>query len=217
MRTIAIIAQKGGAGKTTLAINLACAAQANDQAAAVVDLDPQQSAQSWFDHRGEDTPTVVSAQPKRLEAVLEAAAKDDIALTILDTAPAAETSALEAARRADLVLIPCRPGVLDLRAIATTIDTARLAHTPAVGLINTTPAQGSLGHEAAEAIAGYGLEVTPVRIGHRAAFMHALTASQSVLEWEPKSKAASEVLALYEWLCQHDSMTTHKHDSKVSA
>jgi len=216
MQTIAIIAQKGGAGKTTLALNLACAAEDQDRPAAVIDLDPQQSAQSWFDHREEATPSVVSAQPKRLEAVLEAAAQDEIGLTIFDTAPAAETSALEAARCADLVLIPCRPGVLDLRAIETTIDTAELAGKPAIGVINAAPAQGSLGNEAAGAIEAYGISVAPARLGHRAAFVHSLTASQSVLEWEPNGKATMEVRRLYDWLSQHDSMQTSKH-GKVTA
>lgn len=216
MQTIAIIAQKGGAGKTTLALNLASAVEGCGRPAAVIDLDPQQSALSWADHRESDTPTVVSAQPKRLDAVLKAAQEDEIALTIIDTAPAAETSALEAARHADLVLIPCRPGVLDLRAIATTIDSARLAKTPAIGLINAAPPQGSLGDEAAEAIEGYGIEVAPVRLGHRVAFVHALTVSQSVLEWEPNGKAAQEIRQLHDWLCHHANMAATQHD-KVTA
>lgn len=206
MKTIAVVAQKGGAGKTTLALNLACAAEAIGQSAAVVDLDPQQSAQSWYDLREQDSPTVVSAQPKRLKAILDAAAQDNIDTVILDTAPAAETSALEASRCADLVIIPCRPGVLDLRAIATTVDTAKLAKTVSVGVINAAPAQGSLGDEAAAAIEAYGVQVSPDRIGHRAAFVHATTASQSVVEWEPNGKAANEVRNLYKWICNHDSM-----------
>jgi chromosome partitioning protein len=66
MKTIAIISQKGGAGKTTLALNLAVAANEGGKTVAIIDLDPQASAASWKDLRSEEQPAVVSAQPARL-------------------------------------------------------------------------------------------------------------------------------------------------------
>jgi hypothetical protein len=73
MKTIAIISQKGGAGKTTLSVHLATAASASGHSAAIVDLDPQGTAASWGDRRQADAPEVVSGQAARLAVLIEAA------------------------------------------------------------------------------------------------------------------------------------------------
>ena len=70
MTTIAILSQKGGAGKTTLAINLAGAAEAAGHQVVIIDLDPQASAKAWYDRRGKEHPVVVSAQAAALAEVL---------------------------------------------------------------------------------------------------------------------------------------------------
>jgi chromosome partitioning protein len=199
MKTVAIISQKGGAGKTTLAVHLAVAAELSGKSCVIVDLDPQASATSWKDLRSSETPVVVSAQAARLPHVLKGAADHGAALAIIDTAPQVESSALAAARHADLVLIPCRPAVFDLNAIGVTIELAKLAKANACVVLNAVPSRGDLWEQAAAVVAGYGMEVAPVTIGHRAAFMHALTAGQTAQEYEPDGKAAQEVFELYAW------------------
>lgn len=207
MKTVAILSQKGGAGKTTLAVNLAVAAAAATKGrAAVIDLDPQASAAGWGDSRTDETPAIVSAQASRLAQVLEAAKENGARLVLLDTAPHSESAALAAARAADFVLIPCRPAILDLRAIGGTIDLARLAGVKAAVVLNSVPPRGALADEAAEAIAGYGVEVVPVRVGQRAAFQHAITLGQGAQEFEPGGKAAEEIKALYKWVCKQIAM-----------
>jgi chromosome partitioning protein len=202
MKTIAIISQKGGAGKTTLALHLAVAAEQAGQPAAVIDLDPQASATGWGDHRGRDKPAVASSQAARLDQVLGAAHKAGAALALIDTSPHSENTALAAARAADLILIPCRPAILDLRAINSTIDLAKLAARPAVVVLNSVPPRGSLGEDADSAIGVYGIEVCPVRIGQRAVFIHALTEGLTALEYEPEGKGAREIRQLYKWMCR---------------
>jgi chromosome partitioning protein len=206
MKVIAILSQKGGAGKTTLALHLAVAAEQNGQQTAVIDLDPQASAANWSDSRTADTPAVVSAQASRLTQVLDAARNAGADLAIIDTAPHSESSALAAARAADLILIPCRPSILDLRAIGSTIDLAKLAKKPAVVVLNTVPPRGSLADDAAQAVAGYDIEVAPIHIGSRAAFLHSLTAGLTAQEYEPSGKAAEEITQLYKWACKHVGM-----------
>src|SRR4051812_22811565 len=105
MKTAAVISQKGGAGKTTIAVHLAVAAERGGRSAAIIDLDPQASATTWKDLRQADTPPVVSSQPARLANVLATAAKHGAELVIIDTAPHSETAALTAARAADLIMI----------------------------------------------------------------------------------------------------------------
>ena len=200
MKIVAVISQKGGAGKTTLAVNLAVAAERRDVPTVVIDLDPQASAKTWHDIRaGKEAPVVVSAQASRLAEVVEIARANGAELVIIDTAPHSESAALGAARAADLVLIPCRPAILDLKAIGSSGDLVALAKKPAAVVLNAVPHQGKLAEEAEEAVRGYGLAVAPVKLTQRAAYVHSLTLGQAAQEFEPEGKAALEIGELYEW------------------
>ncbi len=218
MKTLSIISQKGGAGKTTLALNLASAAEASGHSCVVIDLDPQASATYWREKRiekgGREEPVVISVQASRLDDALGTARKHGAALCIIDTAPQSETAALAAARSADLILIPCRPGILDLRAISTTVDLAQLAKKPAWVVLNAVPPRGRLADQAAEAIAPYGLTVAAVRISQRAAFGHSLTAAQTAVEFEPDGVAAQEIRALYTLACKAVGIATRMKATK---
>ena len=201
VRTITVLSQKGGAGKTTLALNLAVAAERAGKSAAIIDLDPQASAALWGDAREAGTPAVVSAQAARLSQILTAAEENGAELVVIDTAPHSENSALSAARVSDLCLIPCRPAVLDLRAIGTSIDLVRLAKKDMAVVLNATPPQGHLADEAAEVVESYGVPLAPVRLVQRIAYVHAITAGKAVQEYEPKGRAANEIATLYTWIC----------------
>ena len=199
MLIVAVISQKGGAGKTTLATNLAVAAELAGQSTLVVDLDSQASATSWADSREADTPVVVSAQGARLEEVLATARDHGAALCLIDTAPHAESPALAAARAADIVLIPCRASAYDIRAVAASKDIAELARTPAAAVLSGIPPLGALADDAHDVLTSHGLTPAPVRIGQRTAFVHSATAGLGVQEYEPRGKAAREITRLYEW------------------
>jgi chromosome partitioning protein len=213
MKTIAVLSQKGGTGKTTLALHLAVAAEAAGHIAVVIDLDPQSSAGEWGDSRQAENPSVVIAHAPRLLSILQAAAANGATLAILDTAPHSQGDALAAAQAADAVLIPCRPGILDLRAIKATVQIVRLANKPAAVVLNACPPQGRvLADEAAEAVRGYDVEVAPVRLTQRAAFTHALAGGQTAQEYEPDGKAAEEIRQIYVWACQFVGMPTCPHE-----
>ena len=202
MRKIAILSQKGGAGKTTLAVHLAVAAEFDGKSTAVIDLDPQASASDWGDSRDDETPVVVSGQSARLSNMLGVAEEAGADLVIIDTAPHSENASLQAARSADYVLIPCRPAILDLRAIGYTVDVVNLAKKPASVVLNAVPPQGLIAHDAAKAIAQYDIEIAPIKLVQRVAYQHALTAGLTAQEYEPSGKAAFEVQKLYEWIVQ---------------
>ena len=91
--------------------------------------------------------------------MLATAREHGAALAIIDTAPHAEAAALAAARAADLVLVPCRPSVLDLRAVTASQDIAKLAGTAAAAVLCAIPARGTLAAEAQSALEAYGLPV----------------------------------------------------------
>lgn len=102
MLTIALISQKGGVGKTTLAIHLATAFEKHGRQTLLVDLDPQSSAAEWKDARAAERPYVMAVPPSRLVKTLETARANNAQVVILDTAPHSEGTALDAARASDL-------------------------------------------------------------------------------------------------------------------
>ena len=205
MRTIALISQKGGAGKTTLAIALAVTAEREGVTSVLVDLDPQASAAQWGDLRKAYTPIVTCTPIARLTSVLKAAQGAGAAIAILDTAPHAADAALAAARASDFVLIPCRPATADLVAIGASIDLIRIADKPGAVVINAAPVANPLTGQALTAIAGYGVNACPVVVHQRIEHVHAFTSGLSASESAPGGKAAAEINELFEWV--HGAVT----------
>lgn len=209
MKTIAIISQKGGAGKTTLAVNLAGAAIAQRLSVVIIDLDQQTSAKKWHNERTDkESPVVISVHAEQLGEALKAAAEGGAQLCIIDTAPHSSDHALDAATAADLILIPCRPSSWDLKAITTSIKLSKIAQKPAVVVINGAQPRGSLADEAEKGITEkYGMPVLASRVTQRMSFVHSATQSKTVFEYEPDGAAATEIKALFAATCQHVGMT----------
>jgi chromosome partitioning protein len=215
MKTLAIISQKGGAGKTTLALNLAVAAELAGIPTVVFDLDPQASSSGWKDSRAEESPAVLSLHSARLGHYIDTARDNGAKLVIIDTAPHSQKDALDAAQAADLILIPCKPSLVDLRAISSSVKIAQLAGKPAVAVLTQTQARGGLTEDAGAAILDYGIPLAPISIGNRMAFVHAFTLGKGVMETEPTSKAGEEISALYSFIT--DTMENKKHGKAKSA
>ena len=210
MHVIALVAQKGGVGKTTLAIHLATAFAAEGRATLVIDLDPQASAAEWRDHRAAEFPAVLSIQPSRLGKVMQEASAIGTEVLILDTAPHSEGTTLEAARAAHLVLVPCQPTIMDLRAMSRTAELLRLVKAPAHVVLNAVPHQGTIADEAAQMIEdGLGLPVAPVRLGDRVAYSRCMITGQAAQEIEPEGKAAREVERARQWVSALLRLPTH--------
>lgn len=201
MRVITIASAKGGAGKTTLALSLAVACELADKVAVILDTDPQSSLAAWRLLRpARIGPVVVSARADRLaEALRAAGAHADLA--VIDTPPNAGRAVAAAASFADLILIPCRPALFDLRAVSATVALARAAGKPGWLLFNAVPPGARrLIDDARAAIAAHKIEAAPFVLSQRAVFVHALTAGQSAQEFEPGGRAASEIAELYSWI-----------------
>jgi chromosome partitioning protein len=108
MKIWAIEAQKGGSGKTTTAVHLAVCATRRGLKTALIDIDPQRSANNWNQSRPDDKRLdCVAGSASDLAGFLEQARKGGIGLAIIDTAPHSDADAALAAQLADLVLIPC--------------------------------------------------------------------------------------------------------------
>jgi chromosome partitioning protein len=216
LKTIAIISQKGGAGKTTLSVHLATAASLAGHNAAIIDLDPQGTAASWGDRRQADAPEVVSGQAARLSVLIEAARTNGAAFLVVDTAPNADQTALRAAQSADVVLIPCRAATFDLEAIKATLTLSQLAQKPAFVVLNAIPPRSGIGREAAEGLTAQGAKVAPVMLSQRAAFTHGVIDGRTAQEFEPGGKAAEEIASLYAWVCGIVDMPTSRQPTQAT-
>jgi chromosome partitioning protein len=202
MKTVSIISQKGGAGKTTLALHLAVASALSGRNAAIIDLDPQASAAKWSDRRTVELPVVLSAHASRLPKEMKRVQDAGCETLFLDTAPHSDSAALEAAKASNLVLIPCRPAILDMEAITNTLGLVKTTQTPVFVVMNAIASQGHEGDEAAEAIAALDVEVCPARIVNRVAFSRSLITGKTAQEFEPDSKAAQEIEQLHMFMCE---------------
>ena len=202
MKILTLASQKGGTGKTTLAVHLAVIAFEEGERVALVDLDPQRSTGDWWRARERDDLVLVETSTGKLPEVLQAAEGDGFTLAIVDTAPHAGAGIEKVSGLSCLTLIPCRPGILDLRAIGTTVE---IVQANAVIVLNACPPgrgsfEASITREAREAVDAYGLPVAPVSLVNRVALAHALIDGRAVTEFEPGGKAAQEIAQLWQWI-----------------
>ena len=211
MPTIAVVSQKGGSGKTTLALNLAACAAHRGRQSCVIDTDPQATAAAWGDWRGDFLPQIVTCPPIRLARMIQSLERDGSDFIVIDTPPHGESAVREAVREADLVLMPTRPRAFDLHALEATADAVVSARKPAFVLLNGVPARGiRIVEEAGRHVAKLGLELCPVHFGERAMFHRSSATGEVALEAEPSGKAAGEVEALWKWLCKELGMHAGK-------
>jgi chromosome partitioning protein len=199
MKTIAVVSQKGGSGKTTLAVHLAVCAFLRGLRVALIDIDPQGSAYDWNESRPDDDKLAgVKSTAATLAANLHKAATADIDLAIIDTSPHANAEAAIAAQLADFVLIPCRPARFDLKAVAPTVATVQQTRTPFAVVLNAAPQGFRIAAEARTALMNNSGVVVLAEVVHQyAALAHAVIDGRSVHEYEPHGKATDEIDALY--------------------
>lgn len=218
MRIIALISQKGGVGKTTLAINLAAAAHKRGKGVIIADTDPQQSTSQWYLARKDAYPLPYAASvfPNVLSGFLDKARANGADYVFIDSSPNSTEQSLAIADQSDLLIVPCKPSFIDLRALKRTENVVRLSRKPALAVINLCPTYGKEANQAAEALATLGLDVCPYRITDRASARRAYALNQSVFEYEPAGKSAAEFDAVFRFACAHEAMRTTSHE-KVSA
>ena len=200
MQTVALISQKGGAGKTTVALHLAVAFADSGRNTAVIDLDPQASAANWSDRREAALPVVISAHASRLQHDMRRAQDAGCDVLVLDTAPHSDRTALDAAKAADVILMPCRAAILDIEAVTTTLELVQTTGKPIYAVLNATSPQGHEAREAAEALAELDVQTCPTWLGNRVAFARSLISGQTAQEVDPKGKAAREIAQLHAFL-----------------
>jgi chromosome partitioning protein len=199
-KVITIAQQKGGAGKTTVAITLALAWHAMGRRVQLIDIDPQGSLGRWYEQRQamlakDAPPRVVTVAGWRASSEIDRARRE-ADLVVVDSPPHAETDAKTVIRNADFVVIPIQPSPLDLWASKPTIDLALQDRRPVVLVLNRVSPRSAIAGEMSQAASRLGVELATARLGNRGAFAAALALGRGIGETEPGSIGAREASKL---------------------
>jgi chromosome partitioning protein len=197
---VAVAQRKGGAGKSTVAANLATTWAAAGQRVALLDTDPQKTLARWFAERGSAGTRAKALDFEdpsgwRLPAAIERMARGHD-IVVLDTPPHADTDARIAIRAADLVLVPLQPSPADLWAMEGTLALVAEERREAVLVLNRVPSNGKLREEIARELVRRKLPLLEPGFGNRTAFAAAFTHGLGVVESAPKGIAADEARAV---------------------
>jgi chromosome partitioning protein len=198
---VTIAQRKGGAGKTTLAAQLAVVWARQGARVAVLDIDPQGSLAAWIELRRARLGAKAigfdfAALPGWRAAQWVEDRAREVDLVVIDGPPHAETEARIAVRVAGLVLVPVQPSPLDLWATEATLKMARDERRRALIVLNRVPPRSSLTDDIAAALAGAGVPIAAARIGNRVALARAMALGLGVVESAGTAPASTEINAL---------------------
>jgi chromosome partitioning protein len=213
MRIVSLVTQKGGTGKSSLAVSIAVAAQERGLKVAILDLDPQRTTRRWFERRKASAPEVTALEAQQLPAALAALEKQACDLVLIDTAGVDVPAAKTAMMASHLCLIPSRPSVADIEAAQPTIQALLRLGRPFAAVLNCCPAGRSVRTlDAFRALQLMGA-VSSVSVATRTDHVDALAQGLGVTERDPAGKAAAEIRDLVEWLLTRlEGMTDGKED-----
>lgn len=211
MKILAIISQKGGVGKTTLATAIAVAAEQGGLKTALFDLDDQATASFWGEIREAPAPYVRDVKVALLPRDLEKARGAGLDLVILDCAPA-HAMAQAVSEEADFVLIPTKPDIFDIRSMRSTVKVMQSFGKRFAVVLTFCPPAGAEVADAREAVQKIGADLVPVELGLRKAYARAQQDGLAAQEYEPDGKAAAEVKSLYSYI--HTALHGVKADGK---
>jgi chromosome partitioning protein len=199
MRTITFATQKGGTGKSTLAVGLAIAAMEDGERSVIVETDPQGTVSNWAARRDGGEPGVERMLDRfALDRALSVLGRRGYTLAIIDTPGSDNDIVTEAVRLADLCLIPARPSPADIEATHPTLKAIRRFGRRFAFVLNQAPARGQRPTRIAETLNELGVLALPY-IALRNDHMDSLAGGLAVSEFAPAGKAAAEIRALWIW------------------
>ena len=214
MFTVALLAQKGGVGKSTLVRSLAVQAHLARAKVGIIDADPQATTAGWYLLRQErakdDVPPVAAvADPALLRQAIDDARDDSFSWLFIDTPAGVSELPATAAAVADLILVPCTPSMDDMDAMGPTAKLAKQSGKPTFFVVNKGRSKGINDECAVALTSAYGLPAVATHITSRAPIMDARPQGLVLAELDTEGKDASitkgkdEFFALWKWLTKH--------------
>lgn len=202
MKTLAVISRKGGAGKTTLAINLSLTAHLAGWKTLLADIDPQRSASDALRARVAPGPALAEINAGKLFQTRSQAVHDDYDVMLIDTPAAPDADVAVAVNSADLSILVCRPTFLDIASVARSAEMVRRLGKAGLIVLNQAPSkrggfEPASVQQAVEALRFCGLPVAPVGLRSRTLYQQAIARGLSVGEWDAQTPAAREVDRLW--------------------
>jgi len=201
MHVVALVTQKGGTGKSSLALSLAVAAAERGFKVALFDIDPQGTVEEWFKRRSADAPEVHSLRWSYLSSHLYRLSRQRYDFIIVDTPGADSDAASEAMKEAHFCLLPVRPSVADIEASKPTVRYLNGLNKPFAFVLNQCPTGGRTSRTAHARMALQLLGgLCEPALAHRSDHMDALASGLGVTEFAPSGKASDEIRAVLNWL-----------------
>ena len=205
MHIFSLISQKGGAGKSTLVRQLAVLA-GEDAPSLLIDRDSQETTTKWWQRRQAlqpvpERPDLLDLDGTDLTTAAVRLRKRRGGVVFVDTRPAVAEPEAEAARVADLVIVPVRPSPDDLEAVGETLKILRRLGQHAVLVVNAAKNE-SRARDARAALSRYPVPVCPTHITDRAVYLDASLEGRGVGEMRGAAArdAYAELRAVWAWL-----------------
>ena len=198
MKVIALLAWKGGVGKSTLTINLAAAAIEDGHKVGIIDLDPQSSLSEWSDRREAEQPFVSDAKPRAVAQIIEAGRGIGLDLMLIDTPPNATDEVEAALAVADAIVIPTGIALFDLKAVTRTVRTATQVSKSTCVVLNRVGNRSD--REAASIrrdLNQIGMPILKEVVHDLKTFSRSADAGLTAIEQEPEGKAAGDIRAVW--------------------
>jgi chromosome partitioning protein len=219
MLVVAIASQKGGAGKSTFAVNLATLADAEGAPSLLIDTDAQGSLTVWHKLRRARTPLLVPCRANEIPEVLSTAQRaGGVEWVFIDGPPQNNEAIAAMMRPATLVLIPTRPAVFDLASVPATIAMARRVGRPFFVALNAVPPKRGIMESpivaaTRKAIKDMGAPVWRGAVAQRAVYSHALASGRAVSEVETAGPAVDEMRLLWNDVSQAARAMAHYQEA----
>jgi chromosome partitioning protein len=200
MSVIAVINQKGGVGKTTIAVHLTRFLQLSGRDVLLVDSDPQGSARDWSAAKSDQPLTVIGIDRPTLDRDIKRLGIRDF--VVIDGAPQLKDMAASAIKAADLILIPVQPSPYDIWATADLVELVKQrieiteGRLKAAFLISRVITGTKIGKEVVDILTEYGLPVLKSTITQRVIFAVSASSGETALDVEPNSAASLEIKSL---------------------
>lgn len=190
---ITLLSQKGGVGKTTLAVHLAVEAAKGRKKSAIIDADPQASSFQWYERR-KDKKNIQVVRQKEQDELRE---HDFL---FIDTSPRIEKNEFKAIMQSDVTLIPCQPSFFDLASILESVELCEVAKKKYFIVLNRVVPRANQTKRIIASLEENKIPVCPVLIYNRQLFAEPMDKGLTAMELEAGGKAAVEIKALWNFV-----------------